>query len=145
MYEGILAAVQGGEEKILRHATGGDVSVTVGLKTPVTISDLAFLVEDVFRGRSAVTGLPTRLTLTRWRRPAGSTLVRIGGGEGGADEQRSSNLRLADLVCMTKEEAARHDREILRGDKAPEDVYDAATVERVERLLEETASYEKYR
>ena len=142
MYDGILAAVQGSEEKILRRMTGGDVAITVGLETPVTISDLAFLVEDIYKARSAITGLPTRLTLLRWRRPETSTLVRIGEG---ADEQKSSNLRLSDLVCLTKEEAARHDKEILQAGKAHEEVYDQATIEKVEKLLEEIGIYEKYR
>ena len=142
MYDGILAAVQGSEEKILRRMTGGDVAITVGLKTPLTVADLAFLVEDIYKARSVVTGLPTRLTLMRWRRPEESTLIRIGEG---SDEQKSSNLRLSDLVCMTKEEAARHDKEILRGEKSHEEVYDQATIQKVEKLLGEIEMYEKYR
>ncbi|KAI1634761.1 hypothetical protein F4809DRAFT_665177 [Biscogniauxia mediterranea] len=142
MYDGLLAAVQGGEEKILRHMTGGDPSITLGLKVPLTPGDMAFLVEEIFKARSAITGLTTRLTLTRWRRPASSTLIRIGEG---SDEQKSSNVRLADLVCMTKEEATRHDKEVLRGEKTPEEVYDEATVEKVEALLRDTAKYERYR
>ncbi|KAI0008198.1 ubiquitin-protein ligase molybdopterin-converting factor [Xylariaceae sp. FL0662B] len=142
MYEGLLAAVQGGEEKILRHLTGGDPSISVGLRVPITLGDTAFLVEEVFKGRSAITGLTTRLTLARWRKPTNSTLVRIGEGP---DEQKSSNVKLRDLVCMTKEEATRHDKEVLRGDKRPEEVYDSATVEKVEVLLQVAAKYEKYR
>ncbi|OTB07416.1 hypothetical protein M426DRAFT_318104 [Hypoxylon sp. CI-4A] len=142
MYDGLLAAVQGGEEKILRHMTGGDASITLGLKVPVTTGDMAFLVEEIFKGRSAITGLPTRLTLIRWRKPEESTLVRIGEG---SDEQKSSNVRLSDLVCMTKEEAKRHDGKILRGDQTLEEVYGSETVEKVEALLRETAKYEKYR
>ncbi|KAI5867478.1 ubiquitin-protein ligase molybdopterin-converting factor [Durotheca rogersii] len=142
MYEGLLAAVQGSEERLVRHATGGDPAVTLGLKIPLTAADTAFLVEEVFKGRSAVTALPTRLTLLRWRRPASSILVRVGEG---AHEQKSTSLRLADLVCLTKEEAVRHDQEVLRGDKTPEDLYDEATVKKVEALLRDSARYEKYR
>ncbi|GAP87148.2 putative molybdopterin biosynthesis protein moeb protein [Rosellinia necatrix] len=142
MYEGLLASVQGGEEKVLRHQTGGDPSVTVGLRTPITTGDIAFLAEEIFKARSVVTGLTTRLVLTRWRRPASSIMVRIGEGE---NEQRSSNLTLADLVLMTKEESARHDGLVLRGDRRPEDVYDAAVVARVEAARKEIALYEKYR
>ncbi|KAI1803442.1 ubiquitin-protein ligase molybdopterin-converting factor [Daldinia bambusicola] len=142
MYEGLLAAVQGGEEKLLRYMTGGDPSITLGLKVPITTGDMAFLVEDIFKGRSAITGLTTRLTLVRWRRPAEPILVRIGEG---SDEQKSSNVKLSDLVCMTKEEGIRHDKEVLRGTKQPEEVYDATTVEKVEALLRDTAKYEKYR
>lgn len=142
MYDGILAAVQGGEERILRHMTGGDVAITQGLKTPISIGDLSFLVEDIFKGRSAITGVPTRLTLVRWNKPTEIPLIRIGEGK---DEQKSSNLKLSDLVCMTKEESTRHDKEILRGNKTHEDVYDAVTLERIEKLHKEIEMYEKFR
>lgn len=142
MYEGLLAAVQGGEERVLRHMTGGDPNITLGLKVPITSGDMAFLVEEIFKGRSAITGLTTRLTLVRWRKPTKSILVKIGEG---SSEQKSSNVKLHDLVCMTKEEGTRHDKEVLRGDKKPEDLYDVATIEKVEALLKDTAKYEKYR
>lgn len=142
MYEGLLAAVQGGEERILRHMTSGDASITMGLRVPMTPGDTAFLAEEIFKGRSAITGLTTRLTLVRWRKPASSILVRIGEG---SNEQKSSNVKLHDLVCMTKEEGIRHDKEVLRGDKKPEDIYDSTTIEKVEALLKDTAKYEKYR
>ncbi|KAI1184889.1 ubiquitin-protein ligase molybdopterin-converting factor [Nemania serpens] len=142
MYEGLLASVQGGEERILRYQTGGDPSISVGLKTPITTGDIAFLAEEVFKGRSVITGLTTRLILIRWRKPTSPIMMRIGEG---ANEQKSSNLKLTDLVLMTKEEGARHDKLILCGDQQPEDVYDAATVAKVETALKETALYEKYK
>ncbi|KAI0905225.1 ubiquitin-protein ligase molybdopterin-converting factor [Ustulina deusta] len=142
MYEGLLASVQGGEEKVLRYQTGGDPSISVGLKTPITTGDVAFLAEEIYKGRSAVTGLTTRLVLTRWRKPTNSILIKIGEG---SDEQKSSNLKLTDLVLMTKEEGTRHDKLILRGDRHPEDVYDATVVAKVEAALKEIALYEKYR
>lgn len=142
MYEGLLASVQGGEEKVLRHQTGGDPGISVGLKTPITTGDISFLAEEIFKGRSAITGLTTRLILTRWRKPTGPILIRIGEGD---NEQKSSNLKLTDLVLMTKEEGTRHDKLILRGDQQPEDVYDATVVAKVEAALKEIALYEKYR
>lgn len=142
MYDSILAALQGSEEKILRHAAGGDPSAPVGLKVPVTVGDIAFLAEEVYKGRSAVTGLATRLNLIRWRRPEGSTLIQIGDGP---DLQKSSNVRLGDLVCMTKEEATRHEKEYIKGEKNLTDLYDAATIEKIEALLKDAAAYEKYR
>ncbi|KAI1864680.1 hypothetical protein JX265_008404 [Neoarthrinium moseri] len=139
MHDSILAALQGSEEKILRHLNpGSDHTIAVGLKIPVTVGDVSFVAEDIFKGRSAVTGLATRLVLLRWRKPTKSTLLEIEG-------QKSSDLRLSDLVCMTKEEATRHEREILRGDKRVEDVYDQETIDKIEGLLKETAKYEKYR
>lgn len=127
---------------MLRYQTGGDPSISVGLKTPITTGDIAFLAEEIYKARSAITGLTTRLVLTRWRKPTSPILITIGEG---ADEQKSSNLKLTDLVLMTKEEGVRHDRLILRGDEEPEDIYDAATIAKVEAALKEIALYEKYR
>ncbi|KAI0522234.1 ubiquitin-protein ligase molybdopterin-converting factor [Xylaria bambusicola] len=142
MYDGLLASVQGGEEKMLRHQTGGDASISVGLKTPITTGDIAFLAEEIYKGRSVITGLTTRLVLTRWRKPTEPILIKIGKGH---NKQKSSNLKLYDLVLMTKEEGSRHDKLILRGDKQPEDVYDPEVVAKVEATLKEIALYEKYR
>ncbi|KAI0437507.1 ubiquitin-protein ligase molybdopterin-converting factor [Xylaria telfairii] len=142
MYEGLLASVQGGEEKVLRYQTGDDPSITVGLKTPITTGDIAFLAEEIFKGRSVITGLTTRLILIRWRKPTGPILIKIGKGP---NKQKSSNLQLNDLVLMTKEEGKRHDKAILRGSQQPEDLYDAATVAKVEAALKEIAAYEIYR
>jgi hypothetical protein len=142
MYEGILAYVQASEEKIVRMIEGGRADVCIGLKVPITPGDIAFLVEEAFRGRSAVTGIPTKLMLIRWKKPQETTLVRI--GEGNAD-QKSSNLRLRDLVCMTKEEAVRHQKEVLHGDKSLEDLYSREVIELVEARQREAEAYEKYR
>lgn len=59
--------------------------------------------------------------------------------------QKSSKVRLRDLVCMTREEAAVHEKEVVRGTKSPEDLYDKETVERVEARIKEEIGYEKYR
>ncbi|KAI1260358.1 ubiquitin-protein ligase molybdopterin-converting factor [Xylariaceae sp. FL1019] len=142
LYDTLLATVQGGEEKVLRRLVGGDASIGVGFKTPITIGDIAFLTEDIYRGRSVITGLPTRLILTRWRKPTASTLVKIGEG---TDEQKSSNLKLRDLVLMTKEEGKEHDKLVLAGDKQPEEVYDEEIVKRVERAQREIAEFERFR
>lgn len=142
MYEAILAYVQASEEKVVRMIEGGRTDVCVGLKVPITPGDIAFLVEEAFRGRSAVTGVSTKLMLIRWRKPATTTLVRIGEGK---DEQKSSNLRLRDLVCMTKEEAVRHQKEVLLGDKSLEDLYSQEVIELVERQQKETEAYERHR
>jgi hypothetical protein len=142
MYEGILAYVQASEEKIVRMIEGGRTDVCIGLKVPITAGDIAFLVEEASRGRSAVSGIPTKLMLIRWKKPQETTLVRIGEGK---DEQKSSNLRLRDLVCMTKEEAVRHQKEVLHGDKSLEDLYSREVIELVESRQREAEAYEKYR
>ncbi|KAK4239729.1 hypothetical protein C8A03DRAFT_42660 [Achaetomium macrosporum] len=142
MYEAILAYVQASEEKIVRMIEGGRPDVCIGLKVPITPGDIAFLVEEAFRGRSAITGIPTKLVLIRWQKPQETTLVRIGDGDA---EQKSSSLRPRDLVCMTKEEAIRHQKEVLQGDKSLEDLYSREVIELVAARQKEAESYERYR
>lgn len=143
MYDTMLGFVQGTEEKLARQtADSTDPDVARGLKVPLTIGDVAFLAEDLWRGRSAITGISTRLVLVRWHKPTTATMLRIGEG---ADEQKSSNVRLRDLVVMTKEEANRHEKMVLRGSTKPEELYDAETISKIEARLEEAVQFEKYR
>jgi len=138
MYDGILAALQGSEEKLARQTTENEDAQ--GLKLALTAADIGYIVEEVFKGRSAVSGVTTRLALVRWRRPGeGSTLDR------GVEGQKVSKVKTRDLVVMTKEEAAVHEREIVRGAKEHEDVYDREIIERVEARMKEELWYEKYR
>ncbi|KAK3298597.1 uncharacterized protein B0H64DRAFT_78929 [Chaetomium fimeti] len=142
MYDAILAYVQASEEKVVRMFEGGRVDVCIGLKVPITPGDVAFLVEEAFRGRSAVTGIPTKLMLIRWKKPQGTTLVRIGEGN---DEQKSASLKLRDLVCLTKEEAVRHQKEVLLGNKKLDDLYSQEVIELVEARQKEAEAYERHR
>lgn len=140
MYEGILCFTQGSEEKLARLSQPG----IVGLKIPLTTTDVAILTDDFYRARSAVSGVSTRIVLVRWRKPEGSTVVTTGDASTG-DLQKTSALRLSDLVCMTKEEATRHEREILKVGKKLEELYDAETISRVEAKRAEIEKYEPYR
>lgn len=63
----------------------------------------------------------------------------------GADVQKWSTVRMSDLVCLTKEELKQHEKLVLKGDKTPEEVYDAATVARVDSRLAEIKAWEKHR
>ena len=46
---------------------------------------------------------------------------------------------------MTKEEIAKHEREVLKGNKSVEEVYGEEVVAKVEARLEEEARYERFR
>lgn len=143
MYDGILAFIQSVEEKIIRKAEGGSQENCLGLKVPVTVGDIAFLAEELYKGRSIVTGIPTKLVLIRWEKPTSSTLVRI---KSGSDVgQKSSNVKLSDLVCMTKEEATRHLKEVLLGDKTHAELYDQEVIEKVAARRKEAKLYERFR
>ncbi|KAK5012841.1 hypothetical protein LTR39_003951 [Cryomyces antarcticus] len=137
LYDAVLAALQGLEERLAR-AAGADPT---GLRLPVTPADVAYLVEEVYRGRSAVSQLPTRLALVRWRKPpSGAPFV-----DARTPGLKRSTLRLRELVCMTKEEAARHEAQVLRGEREVEEVWDAEAVRRVEERMREEEAFERFR
>ncbi|KAI9812765.1 MAG: hypothetical protein M1827_004521 [Pycnora praestabilis] len=136
MYDSILGALQSSEEK-LAIAAGEDA---LGLKIPVTKDDVGYLVEEVFRGRSVVSGLSTRLVLIRWEAPSSTEMV-----DNTREGQKCARLQLQDLVCMTKEEAAVHEREVLKRGKRNENVYGPHTIELVAARRQEEAQFEKYR
>jgi len=137
MYDGILKDLQGLEERLVRWA-GEDAK---GLRIPVTQDDVGYLVEEVYRGKSVVSGLPTRLVLIRWSwsHAHGCVIDKRCPG------QKSARLELHDLVCMTREEALQHEKEVLKGDKSPEDMYDESVIVRVKQRMAEEEEFEKYR
>ncbi|RMZ14414.1 hypothetical protein D0860_02112 [Hortaea werneckii] len=126
MYDGILAQLQGLEERVAKSC-GYD---PLGLRIPINSDDVGYLVEEVWHGRSAVSGLASRLALTRWRRPKGDWVdMRTPG-------QKADCLGFDEVVCMTKDEMLKHEKEVLKGGKAPEDLYDKQVIELVERRWE---------
>ncbi|KAK0106684.1 hypothetical protein ONS96_004303, partial [Cadophora gregata f. sp. sojae] len=114
MYDGILAALQGSEEKLVRATIPGEDAR--GLKLGLTAADVGYIVEEVYKGKSAISGVSTRLLLVRWRKPEGRIV------DLGVEGQKSSLVRARDLVCLTKEEAAVHEREVVWGGRRPEEV-----------------------
>ncbi|RKF84166.1 tRNA threonylcarbamoyladenosine dehydratase 2 [Golovinomyces cichoracearum] len=144
MYEAIHAQIQGAEEKLAR-ALLPDLD-THGLRLSISVADVGYVVEEVFKGRSVITGLTTRLTLVRWRKPLSAN---ESNGKNIVDYsipgQLSGTISLIDLVCMTKEEAAIHTRNILLGHCALEDFYDSSILAYVEGRIQEEIMYNKYR
>ncbi|OXV08347.1 hypothetical protein Egran_03890 [Elaphomyces granulatus] len=139
MYDTILSGLQALAERLSRTEAGED---PIGLRLPIGKEDVAYLVEEIWRGRSVVSGLPNRLALIPWERP------KSGFGPDKQWEQEGQKLlplKLQDLVCMTKEEALRHEREVFKGGKGVEDVYDETIVNKVRERMEEADMYEKYR
>ena len=136
MYDNILANLQSLEERLARHE--GEESP--GLKIPMTKGDVGYLVEEVYRGKSVVSNLPTRLALVRWKVPEGGFRI-----EKNEEGQRNVRLILNDLVCMTKDEAAVHEKEILQGSRTPEEMYSTDVLQLVERRREEERYYQQFR
>lgn len=136
MYDGILGALQGAEERLARTVFSED---PLGLKIPITQDDVGYLVEEVYNGKSIISGLSTRLILSRWRKPTESFVDQSTPG------QKNSHLKMGDLVLMTKEEASKHEKEILKGEKSLEDLYSAETIERVNKRMAEEERFERFR
>lgn len=141
LYETILAFLQNFSEKMARQVAGQD---PINLRLPISKDDIAFLVEEVWRGKSAVTGLSTRLVLIPWVKPARGFAMDLT-YEKEKEGQKFIPLDMKNLVCMTKDEAARHEREVLRGDKKVEDLYDDVVLQRVNLRKKEAEVYEQYR
>ena len=136
LYDAVLSNLQGLEERIARHE-GQDPT---GLRLPLTKEDVGYLIEEVYRGKSVISGLPTRLALIRWKLPEKGCKV-VEDWEG----QKSIKLALYELVCMTKEEAAVHEKEVLKGNKRPEEVYSGDVIRLVEKRRGEERYHQRYR
>jgi len=134
LYEHILANLQGMEERLAREF-GADAT---GLKLPISKDDIGYLVEEVFRGKSVVSNLPTRLALVRWEKPEGDWTEEMEG-------QKRVRLRLGELVCMTKEEAKTHETEVLKGDKTAEEVWGQDVLALFKKRFEEEGWYDRFR
>ena len=136
LYDSILSALQGLEERLVRS----DKEDGQGLKLPVTKDDVGYVVEEVYRGKSVISGVPTRLALVRWKAPEAGFKVEVD-----ADGQKAVRLSLEELVCMTKEEATRHEKEVLKGGKSPEEIYSESVVQLVGKRREEERFYRRCR
>ena len=136
LYESVLQGLQVVEVSLAR-AHGADVQ---GFRIPVSKDDVGYLIEEIFRGKSVLSGLPTRLALIRWR-PSNDGYQPDVRWQG----QKYSRLQLSDLVCMTKEEAAVHEKRVLADGAKPEDIYAAEVVALVERRLDEEQAMDRYR
>lgn len=139
LYDGVLAALQGTLERLARAEHGPSL---VGLRLPISKDDVGYLVDEIFRGKSVVSGLPSRVSLVPWERPER--------GFGPDPEWMKQGqtfvlLELKDLVCMTKDEAVRHEKEVLLGGKQLQEVYDSKTIEMVQKRQREMEFHEQYR
>ncbi|KAK3066295.1 hypothetical protein LTS18_001842, partial [Coniosporium uncinatum] len=90
---------------------------SVGIRIPITVNDVGYLVEEPWK----------KFVVEEY------------------EGQKQSLLKLCDLVCMTKEEAAKHEKEVLKGPKSPEELYDREVVRLVEARMEEERAFERFR
>ncbi|RAH84855.1 hypothetical protein BO86DRAFT_453907 [Aspergillus japonicus CBS 114.51] len=139
LYDGVLAALQGTHERLARAEYG---PALVGLRLPVSKDDVGYLVDEIWRGKSAVSGLPSRVCLVPWERPQRGFAP---DPEWMQQGQTYVPVEMKNLVCMTKDEATRHEKEVLLGGKTLEELYDEKTIEMVRKRQKEIEFYEQYR
>ncbi|AET41105.1 tRNA threonylcarbamoyladenosine dehydratase Ecym_7261 [Eremothecium cymbalariae DBVPG len=109
------------------HSLAGQMS-RIGIpdqRVPVSISDVAYLVEEVFRGKSPISGYSTRLTLSKW--------------------DPNKPVSLQNVILMTKEEQNTHEKRVLNGGESLENVYSVEALKLVKQRLEEELYYSKFR
>lgn len=94
-------------------------------RIPLALKDVSYLVEEVFKGKSPISGISTRLTLTKW--------------------DPSKPISLQNVVVLTKSEQKVHEDRVLNGNERLQDVYGANVLELVSQRFKEEAYYSQFR
>ncbi|KAG7904048.1 hypothetical protein KL935_000187 [Ogataea polymorpha] len=115
VYDGILQSLAGQQARLGQKDQ----------RVQIAMSDVNYILEEVFRGKSPISGYSTRLALSRWKR----------------DEP----LSLQNVVIMTKEEQKIHEDRVLLGGEKLEDVYPKDVLDLVAKRFEEEKYYSKFR
>ncbi|KAK9472087.1 uncharacterized protein V1510DRAFT_418593 [Dipodascopsis tothii] len=114
-------------DAVLHALSGQSMRLTGSQQLPFDANDITYLVEEVFRGKSVVSGVAanSRVALSQW------------------DPARP--LALDNVVLLTKDEAKAHERDVLVPKRAPGDVYGAAVLSTVAARQAEEACYRAFR
>ncbi|SGZ49002.1 CIC11C00000001865 [Sungouiella intermedia] len=115
VYDGILQSLAGQEARI------GHLEQ----RTPVSLKDVPYIVEEVFRGKSVVSNYSTRLTLSRW--------------------DPHQELSFQNIVLMTKDEQKKHEERVLNGGEDLKDVYSEEVLKRVAMRFAQEKYYSTFR
>lgn len=94
-------------------------------RVPVALKDVGYLVEEVFRGKSPISGYSTRLTLSQWN--------------------PNEPVSLQNVVLMTKDEQLDHETRILKGNETFVDVYSKEALDLIKKRFEEEKYYSQFR
>lgn len=92
---------------------------------PISIKDIPYILEEVFRGKSVISNHSTRLTLSRW------------------DPKKP--LSTQNVVVMTKDEQTKHEEKVLRGGQSLEDVYPEEVLKHAEVRFKQERYYSTFR
>ncbi|SMN17750.1 similar to Saccharomyces cerevisiae YHR003C TCD1 Protein of unknown function, localized to the mitochondrial outer membrane [Maudiozyma saulgeensis] len=115
VYDGILQSLAGQMSRI------GEKDQRV----PIALSDIGYIVVEVFRGKSPVSGYSTRLALTKW------------------DPKKPVSLQ--NVVLVTQEEQKEHEKRVLSGGERMEDVYSPEVLALINKRFGEEEYYSQFR
>lgn len=115
MYDSFLQSLAGQQSRIGKEDQ----------RVPIALNEIAYVLEEIFRGKSPISNYSTRLTLSRW--------------------DGLKELSFQNIVVMTKEEQQNHEKRCLNGGERLEDVYSAEVLERVEKRFKEEKFYSQFR
>ncbi|EDO19508.1 hypothetical protein Kpol_1018p37 [Vanderwaltozyma polyspora DSM 70294] len=94
-------------------------------RVPIALREVPYIVEEVFRGKSPISGFSTRLTLSKW------------------DPEQPVSLQ--NVVLMTKEEQQEHEKRVLNGNEKLIEVYSKEALDMVEKRFSEERYYSQFR
>lgn len=94
-------------------------------RVPVSVFEVSYILEEVFRGKSPISGYSTKLTLSKW--------------------DPSKPVSLQNVIILTKEEQKEHERRVLNGTEKLEDVYSQDVLDVVNQRFQEEKYYSQYR
>ncbi|SCW04472.1 LAFE_0H14290g1_1 [Lachancea fermentati] len=109
------------------HSLAGQMS-RIGMpdqRVQVSLKDVAYIVEEVFRGKSPVSGYSTKLALSKW--------------------DPSKPVSVQNVVVLTKDEQRLHEDRILNGGESLEDVYSKEVLDLVDKRFAEERYYAQFR
>lgn len=90
-------------------------------RVPILVADVAYIVQEVYRGKSVVSEFLLRLTLLRW--------------------DPAKELSFQNIVVLTKEEQKQHETRVLNGKEDLETVYLPQILEKVAARFEQERYY----
>ena len=94
-------------------------------RVPVALSDVPYIVTEVFRGKSPISGYSTKLALSKWN--------------------PLKPVSLQNVVLVTSEEQKEHEKRVLNGGEKLEDVYSPEVLELVNKRFGEEEYYSQFR
>lgn len=115
VYDGIFQSLAGQQTRIGK----------VDQRVKIALSDVPYILEEIFHGKSPISNYSTKLTLSRW--------------------DPTKEISFQNLVIMTKEEQQIHEKRVLNGGEKLEDVYPQEVLDLVAKRFEDEKYWSQFR